>query len=280
MIIKFDPTTHSYINLDSAENIKWISATTFISFFKPSFNAEEQAIKSSKNKKSKWYGLEPRVIKDLWTKESNRATTLGTWYHNEREKLLCELQSIQRDGTYLPIYSPIYKEHIKISPSQKLDPGIYPEHMVYLKSVGLCGQSDYVEVVNGKVNIIDYKTNKEIKLKGFQNWEGIVQKMKSPISHLDDCNYIHYALQLSLYMFIILKHNPKLKPGSLTIHHVIFEEDGRDQFDYPITKLDDQGNPIVKEIIPYELPYLKEEIISLIHYLQDNRDKIQSYVKS
>jgi hypothetical protein len=149
--------------------------------------------------------------------------------------------------------------------------------MVYLKSAGICGQSDLVEVINGVVHITDYKTNKEIKVEGFTNWEGITQKMSSPVAHLDDCHLNHYALQLSLYMFIILKHNPKLSPGILTIHHILFEEAGRDRFDNPISALDTDGNPIVTDIVQYDLPYLKKESISLIHWLEENRHKLKSH---
>ena len=142
--------------------------------------------------------------------------------------------------------------------------------MVYLLSAGICGQSDLVEVINGFIHITDYKTNKEIKLESFKSWDGSKQKMQHPINHLDDCNFIHYALQLSLYLYIILKHNPKLKPGRLKIQHVIFKEQDRDKFDNPIPLLDSEGNPIVDEIIEYDVPYLRKEIISLIHWLEDH----------
>jgi hypothetical protein len=77
-------------------------------------------------------------------------------------------------------------------------------------------------------------------------------------------------------MYIILKHNPKLKVGGLTIHHILFEEAGRDKYDNPITALDSNGDPVVKDIVQYDLPYLKSEVISLIHWLEDNRDKIKT----
>ena len=35
--------------------------------------------------------------------------------------------------------------------------------------------------------------------------------MYKPVNHLDDCNLNHYNLQLSIYAYIIKKHNPKLK---------------------------------------------------------------------
>jgi hypothetical protein len=220
--------------------------------------------------------MTPEEIKQAWTNEALRATTLGTWYHNCRESDICSLETMERHGSTVPIFKPIEIDGTKFSPNQKLTDGVYPEHMVYLKSAGLCGQSDLVEVIGGEVHITDYKTNKEIKTEGFTNWEGITTKMNSPVSHLDDCNVNHYALQLSLYMYIILKHNPRLKPGILTIHHIVFEEVGKDKFGNPITALDTNGDPIVKDIVQYDLPYLKTEVINLLHWLEDNRDKLKA----
>ncbi len=277
MSLIFKPEHHEYISLNE-ENIPWISVTSFISHFKPKFDAPTQAVKSSKNKKSKWYGMTPEDIQQAWINEANRATGLGTWYHNQRESDLCELETIERDGVSIPIVKPIEVEGIKYAPNQKLEDGIYPEHLVYLKSAGLCGQSDLVEVVNGYVHITDYKTNKEIKTEGYTNWEGITSKMYAPVNHLDDCNLKHYNLQLSLYMYIILKHNPKLKPGRLTIHHIKFEEAGRDKYDNPISALDPYGEPILQDIIKYEMPYLKEEVIKLINELKANPQKYQKKI--
>jgi hypothetical protein len=73
---------------------------------------------------------------------------------------------------------------------------------------------------------------------------------------------------------MILKHNPQLKPGKLIIHHIMFEEeDEKDAFGYPISKLDADGEPIIKDIIPYEMPYLKDEVLSVMTYYKDNPSK-------
>ncbi len=274
MIITFTPQNHKYSSIEP-DGIDWLSVTSFISNFKQPFDADTIAAKSSKNKKSKWYGMTPEAIKDAWKSEANRATSLGTWYHNCRERDICELSTMERQGYVVPVVKPIEKEGLKYSPNQKLQNGVYPEHLVYLKSAGLCGQSDLVEVINGEVHITDYKTNKEIKVEGYTNWEGITQKMSAPVSHLDDCNLNHYALQLSLYMFIILKHNPRLKFGSLTIHHIMFDEVDKDKFGNPITALDTNGDPVVKDIVQYDLPYLKQEVILCLHWLEDNRHKLK-----
>jgi len=271
MSIVFNADDHSYKSVDPNDKIKWVSVTTLLSSLKKPFDAKKVAERVSKNKKSKWYGIDPKIIVQIWDNEANRATTLGTFYHNQRETDLCSLASIEREGVTVPIFKPFEQPNgLKIAPVQKLDPGVYPEHMVYLKSAGLCGQSDLVEVVNGRVNIIDYKTNKEIKTESFKNWEGMSEKMLAPVEHLDDCNFNHYALQLSIYMYIILKHNPKLQPGKIFIHHIIFETEGEDQYGYPIAKLDENGEPKVLEVIPMPVPYLYDEVISVINYLKDN----------
>jgi ATP-dependent exoDNAse (exonuclease V) beta subunit len=276
MILRFTPHDHKYTSIKEEDKQDWISATTFIGNFKQPFEADKIAEKCSRTKKSKWYGLTPEEIKTAWKSEAKRATDLGTWYHNQRESDLCSLQTIERSGVTVPIFKPQEIEGVKYSPNQRLVNGVYPEHMVYLRSAGICGQSDLVEVIDGEVHITDYKTNKEIKSSGFTNWEGVTTKMYNPVSHLDDCNLSHYSLQLSLYMFMILKHNPKLKPGTLTIHHITFEELGKDTFGNPISARDSNGDPIVTDIIPYDLPYLKSEIISLLHWLEDNRHKIKA----
>jgi len=276
MSIVFNAADHSYKSIDSAEGIDWISVTTIISSLKKGFDAKTIAVRVSKNKRSKWFGIKPKDIEAIWKNESERATTLGTYYHNQREDDLCSLASMEREGVTIPVIAPSAESNgIRHALLQKLDSGIYPEHMVYLKSVGICGQSDLVEVVNGKVNIIDYKTNKEIKTEAYTNWEGVTEKMLDPINHLDDCNFNHYALQLSIYMYIILKHNPKLKPGRIFIHHITFEQESEDKWGYPISKLDNEGNPIVKEVTPIAVPYLVDEVITIMHYLRDNKNKLK-----
>jgi len=276
MSIVFNASDHSYKSIDGAEAIDWISVTTIISSLKKGFDAKVISEKVSKNKRSKWYGVEPKDIEAIWKNEADRATTLGTYYHNQREDDLCSFASIEREGVTIPVFAPSGEtDGIRYAPLQKLDSGIYPEHMVYLRSAGICGQSDLVEVVNGKVNIIDYKTNKEIKKQSYVDWEGKSEKLMPPVSALDDCNFTHYALQLSIYMYIILKHNPKLKAGRMYIHHVLFEQETENEWGYPVVKTDSNGDPIVKEVVPLLIPYLIDEVLAIFHYIQDNKDKIK-----
>jgi hypothetical protein len=270
MSVLFKSDTHSYYSKDPAESINWMGVTSFVSLFKQKFDPITQSIKCSQNPKSKWYGVPPEKIQSIWAGETDRAIKSGSKYHDQRESDLISCDTIQRMGRDIPIIKPIFNNGIKEAPSQKLTEGIYPEHFVYLKSAALCGQSDRVEVIQQTVDIIDYKTNKEIKKEGFKLWDGTRQKMTGPVSHLDDCNFNHYALQLSTYMYIILKHNPIYKPGKLVLHHIVFAKEGDDKYGYPILKLDHNNDPMVEDVIPYEVPYYKSEVISMINWLKDN----------
>jgi hypothetical protein len=164
--------------------------------------------------------------------------------------------------------------NIKLAPEQALIPGIYPEHFIYLKSAGICGQADRVEVVGDTIDLYDFKTNKEIKKEGFKMGTK-TKKMLGPLSHLDDCNFNDYSLQLSIYMFMMLKHNYNLEPGIMQIEHIEFEIDHIDKNGYPVTKLDKDNNPIVKAVTPHAVPYLKKEVNALFNYLKINRHKLK-----
>ena len=276
MAVKFLPEDHKYVSVDPAEDISWMSVTSLISKLKQPFEAEKIAEKSSKNKRSKWYGMTKDQILSVWKAESERAITVGNWYHNQREEDLLGLDSIERHGKVIPIMQPLADNSgLKVAPDQRLTDGMYPEHFVYMKSLGICGQSDLVEVIDGVVHITDYKTNKEIRSESYKDWEGLSQKMNHPVSHLDDCNLNHYNLQLSIYMYMILKHNPKLKPGTLMIQHIMFEDEGKDPNGYPILKTNTDGDPVIKDIIYYDIPYLKDEVLALVKWFQDNKSKFK-----
>lgn len=260
-MLKFRASDHKY---ESDDHTDWTSVTRFVSQFHEEFDALNVAYKVSENKKSKWYGLAPDEIVDIWQREAKRSTELGDWYHNQRESDLLMFDTIHRHNKELPIIRPIYDGEIKIAPDQRLIDGVYPEHMVYMNSIKLCGQSDLVEVVNGEVHITDYKTNKEIKKEGFA-MRGKTKKMLHPLEHLDDCNFNHYSLQLSLYMYIILKHNPNLKFGSMTIHHISFKKESEDEFGFPVHARNEDGSYVVESIDIHDIPYLKKEVTAMLN---------------
>ena len=70
-ILKFIPENHKYVSEDGTD---WLSVTSLISNFKQPFEADKIAEKSSKSKKSKWYGMTPEEIKLAWKAETDIVT--------------------------------------------------------------------------------------------------------------------------------------------------------------------------------------------------------------
>lgn len=272
-MIKFYEEGHKYVSVDSEDTTQWIGVTTLIKHFHEGFDAKEKAFQTSMRKPTKaypnkWYGVPPSEIDAAWEAEKNRASELGHFYHGKREKELLDFEEID-----LSVHPSKMEEGVKIAPEQVLADGIYPEHLVYLHSSGICGQADYVQVRNNIVYIRDYKTSKEIRRKGFTNYQG-TKMMFPPIDHLEDCEFIHYAIQLSIYMYIILRHNPNYEPGEMIIEHIKFEKESEDKYGYPIYKKNEDGSFTVKEIEEIKVPYLKKEVNAILQWLSNNRDKI------
>jgi hypothetical protein len=277
MSVKFYADDHKYISIDETDPIDWISVTRLIHFFKEPFDTVAMAEACSKGKNPKYNKMKPKDIIALWDSENKRAVNLGSWYHDQREKDLLACNTITRQGRELTIVNPLMDGLVKLAPDQQLVEGIYPEHLVYLKSVGICGQADRIEIVNDRIDVYDYKTNKEIKMAGFIGKNGKSKKLLGPLSHLDECNYNEYALQLSTYMYIIQKHNFNLQPGKIQLDHVEFEIDHIDANGYPVIAHDAKGDPMVRKVTPYELPYMKKEVIAMFKYVQEHKDKILNH---
>lgn len=269
-MIKFTEGHHLYESI-VPDTTQWLSVTTALKKVKEPFDQLAKAQKSSIRKPNsrypnKWYGIPVDEIVNAWNAESKRSTDLGSWYHKVRENQLYTHEN------ELDIVLPDIRNGIKYAPDQKLqDNTIYPEHLVYLQSAGVCGQADYVEIRKNILTIRDYKTSKEIKRNGFKRYDGTVSRMLPPLQHLEDCEFNHYALQLSIYAYCISRHNCNINIGDLIIEHVKFQEEGRDQYNYPIYRKDLNGDYIVKEIEVIKVPYLKKEVVTLLNWLKEHK---------
>jgi len=91
--------------------------------------------------------------------------------------------------------------------------------------------------------IVTHNTNKKIDLKGFYNSSTrTTEKLKYPLTNLDNCNFNVYQLQLSTYAWMIQKINPEFVIKSLTLNHY-----------------DHDGNNTV-----YQCSYLKEDVEKML----------------
>lgn len=178
------------------------------------------------------------ILKE-WELKNKEACERGTAIHKIHEDLHVagttkELQDFNIEGTF------------KCYIDNKLrlgDRGVYPELLLHRISedqkLRIAGQADLIIIDNNEVQVLDYKTNKQINKSSYYNKATKTkQMMKYPLSHIQDSNYWHYVLQLSTYGWMIQKIDPKFNIKRLALIH--YDHDGK------------------KTI--YELPYLKKEV--------------------
>ena len=129
-----------------------------------------------------------------------------------------------------------------------LEYGVYPEYLIYYDNpkidLHIAGQIDLIVKNGNDIYIIDHKTNKKIDLKGFYNGATRTSdKMKFPLSHLDECNYNHYQLQLSTYAWMLQKLNPDFVIKDLILNH--YDHSGKNTL-YHCTYLKDDVEKMLK----------------------------------
>jgi len=259
MELRFYEDQHKYISDDGKP---WRSITAIVGALQQPFDWTPEQSSTNKKKDHEWYGMDRVEMQAAWDAENQRAKDLGHWYHLRKE-----LETLELPG----VVECIYKDGAKIAPDQKLKDGIYPEHLIHMESARICGQSDLVTVEGNYFDIDDYKTCKDIHMESYKHYETGHKKMKSPVNHLMDCSYIHYSIQLSLYAYMIQRHNPFLQVRNLTLHHVLFEEEGKDKYGYPIYKKDANEDYIVKDVKKIPVKYLKNEVTAIVMAIKQGR---------
>ena len=125
---------------------------------------------------------------------------------------------------------------------------LYDEYVIGSEEYNLASAIDhlFINKLTGGLVLVDYKTNSDIHKN-----ERYAKKMKVPLSHLKDTTLNHYAIQLSIYKYIVEKYT-NLKFEEMFI--VWFSEN-----------IDNY------QII--EVPYLKEEVIKILENRRERNMK-------
>ena len=162
-------------------------------------------------------GISQQEVLEEWRIENLHSTIKGSMIHEFA-------QSLWEGKEYKFDYSKVPKEididRLK-SDINKLIPqaiNFYNDYKDMYELIGCeiylgdedfdeCGATDQIlyNKYTCEIAIIDYKTNKEIKQESYKH-----KKMLIPLHKFDDCNYVHYSIQLSGYKFKFEK-NTKLK---------------------------------------------------------------------
>jgi ATP-dependent exoDNAse (exonuclease V) beta subunit len=196
--ITFYEPTHTYTIKGSSDRI--ISGTGFLHQFFGHFDAKAILKKMfSKPEKlaEKYRGKTPEQIEAEWSENGRQASEMGTAVHLAIEQFLNGSDHLIPKTILL---SPEWRYFMNFWNDHGHDLEPYrTEWEVWSEEHLLCGSIDMVfrRKSDGKFLIYDWKRSKEIKTDNrFENGYG-------PTSHLPNCNYWHYTLQLNVYKWFL-----------------------------------------------------------------------------
>lgn len=153
-------------------------------------------------------GISQQEVLEEWQIENLHSTIKGSMVH-EFAQSLWEGKEYKFDYSNVP--QKIDLDRLK-SDIEKLIPqaiNFYNDHKDMYELIGCeiylgdedfdeCGATDivFLNKYTNEIVIADFKTNKEIKYESYKH-----KKMLMPLEKYDDCNYIHYSIQLSDYKY-------------------------------------------------------------------------------
>lgn len=225
--ISFRKADHQYI----VDGTPLDSVTTFVKNCFPEFNADFHA-----KRKAESLGITKEEVLEMWDKKGRESREQGTAMHEKIESYYLG-KSVSADTTF-ELFK-IFANKITLKPYRT-------EWAVYDWEQKIAGTIDFVDYQNGEYIIYDWKRSDKLIAKNglpIKNSQ-YGEKALPPIENLDDSPYYHYALQLSLYKYILEKNYgitvSKLRLG---IFHPSYNK-------------------------PYvlEMPYLRNEIDTLFGY--------------
>tara|TARA_B100000427_G_scaffold107119_1_gene88819 strand:+ start:488 stop:1255 length:768 start_codon:yes stop_codon:yes gene_type:complete len=200
--IMLEHESHTYRLIDLKTN--FTSVTEFIDQFFEKFDKEKVAKNALRNN-PKYADMTIEDVLSEWNKRSERGNTV----HNELEDFI--------KNKKIPSHPMAKVGAAWLRKKEKKHYTFFSELIIYSKAWKIAGTIDLLihDTEKDVYHIIDWKTNKKINKKPYKkNQKGI----RSSSKNLDDCNYIHYSLQLSFYKRI-LESFYDLNVESLTIIH-------------------------------------------------------------
>ena len=198
--------------------VYYVSGTKVIHHFFPPFDPDGK-IAANKAKKM---GITVDELKFQWKQKSAAACAMGTRVHETCEDVLHGRHDLLGKWDFRNKPQSIHEQKLMaagFSAAQKVLQTmevIGVEQIVFDLDCQIAGTIDLLCRDKSDPNlwfVLDWKTNEKIE---FHNRFGVHGLF--PIEHLEDCNGTHYALQLSLYEFLLrigkyIPHGAKVRRG-------------------------------------------------------------------
>ena len=191
MKIKFDEASHTYTHKDTDK--KFISVTTLLGKYKQPFDRDGHSKRVAERE-----GVSQELVLEMWEQEKNRACSRGTNIHAVLEDYI-NIGEVEGDWGWL------CKSYDKaVERSIDSFKNVLCENLLYNEEYSVAGTADLIYEHKHEFTIGDFKTNKRFRFSSPYS-----ERLKDPVSHLHNCEFNLYGLQLSLYAYLYEKMSGK-----------------------------------------------------------------------
>lgn len=223
--LHFDAASHTY----TLNGTVFKSVTTVVEECFEQFDADYWA-----QKKAPSMGMSPEEVKAMWERNGEKARNLGTQMHEKIERFYLGLPNDS---------DPTYNLFLQFTKQYHLTP-YRTEWAIFDEDSRVAGTLDFLNYSVGVFTIFDWKRSNKIISCGvpvkMSQWG---KRAFGPIAHVHDTTYWHYALQVSIYRYILEKnYGIHVTTCKLAVFHP------------------DYNRPYVIEV-----PYMRDEVIAVLN---------------
>lgn len=188
--LTFQPDTHTYFYRGRPMK----SVTTLVNEYFPVFDTQYWATRRAMRE-----GVDPQVIIDRWNAEAERERRLGTEMHERIERHYLDIEAVTCDAPDALRLFHMFASANRLHPYRT-------EWRIYHEEHDIAGTLDMLErTPDGTFVIYDWKRSRKLLAADGRILAESPFRSRGlyPLTHLPDTSYWHYALQLSIYRYIL-----------------------------------------------------------------------------
>lgn len=233
--IRLEKESHTYFHKETGEIYQ--SVSDFVGQFKNRFDPGGQILEKCAAKK----GITTEQLRAEWDKIAKDARDFGTGVHSDLEYYI-KNKTIRKS---------IYEVYVREFKKFKFDGQILSEQIVYSEKYKIAGTLDFLEIIDdNRIRVLDFKSNKKLDM-----YSVYKKRLLPPLTHLHDCSFNLYQLQVSAYAFLLDEQGVWV--NDLSILHI---------------------NKKTQKIDVYPVEYKRKEIMTMLaHNKQQTEKTVQDF---
>lgn len=187
--VQLEPIEHKYYNLVTGE--EYMSVSKLLGSLGTKFDSEKVSAMVAKKR-----GVSQAEVLQEWKDIATKSTDHGTRIHNALERY-------KKTAIILPEDEDLKDMIIDVCSYYKDYYQVYDELTLYHDETRIAGTSDMICMISktkgSKFDVEDYKTNMR---NGIETFNKYGTRLNPPFDYLEDCNFVKYSLQLSIYAYM------------------------------------------------------------------------------